>query len=213
MVETQILQSSFAPHLTRAPVPNFPFSDFSKWRKTGCPFAIEIGCGVGYHAILWAKYNPGVQLLAIERTKEKFEKFNRRLFHHRQFASLIFAARADANWLLPHLLVPNSVDEYFWLYPNPEPKRRNHRIAFSNLIEIVVSTLKSGGKLIIATNIANYANEVRHWLPFKYPLILECERHLCRDDLVAGRHQFRSHFEKKYLEREDLCFDFEFRKT
>ena len=201
------------PHLNRMAPPDFSALNFTNWRNTSAPFAIEIGCGVGYHPIQWAKQNVNCQILAIERTKIKFEKFCRRLSQHASLEQQIFAAHADANRLLPHLLTLNSVDNYFLLYPNPEPKRRNHRIAFSTLTKIVVATLKPHGRLTIATNIENYANEVRHWLPLKFSLILERETKIIKDDLLSGRHRFRSHFEKKYLDRGDCCYNFEFRKT
>ena len=187
--------------------PTFPFSTYQNWRqKSALPFAVEIGCGVGYHPIQWANLNPNGQILAIERTKEKFKKFQRRLAHHTSLDNRIFAAHADASWLLPWLLEPLSVDEYFWLYPNPEPKRRNHRIAFSKLTELVVTTLKPNGRLTIATNLKDYADEIRRELPRRFGLKIYLEA-VCTLDQAP-----RSHFEKKYLARGERCFNFEFTK-
>lgn len=194
--------------IVKTPTPTgVSFADFKNWRKSDAKtFAVEIGCGVGLHPIQWAKANPKGQILAIERTTNKFDKFKRRLSNHEHLRPQIFAAHSDARWLLPHFLDLASVDKYYWLYPNPEPKRRNQRIAFSTLTDYVVATLKPGGQLKIATNIASYADEVKQWLPRRFPLNLELSEHR------SSKQESRSHFEKKYVARGDICFDIQFLK-
>ncbi len=42
------------------------------------PLDIEVGCGVGLHPIQYSLANPDRFLVALEHTREKFEKFHRR---------------------------------------------------------------------------------------------------------------------------------------
>lgn len=153
---------------------------------------------------MWAKSHPSGQILAIERTSEKYAKFKRRLDHHSDLQDRVFAAHADAAWLVPWL--SETVDHCFWLYPNPEPKRRNHRIAHSKLTSLVVEMIKPGGQLTIATNVESYAEELRIELPRRFNL------ELAFDEKWSLDRGARSHFEKKYLARGEPCFNFEFLK-
>ena len=192
----------------KIPVPHFQYDEFHNWlAKPHLNFAIEIGCGVGLHPILWATKNPQSKILAIERTKNKFQKFLGRLTHHPHLQN-IYAAHADASQLLPHLFDKPLVDAYYILYPNPYPKTRqkNLRVAYSPLSHFLVQTLKHGGTLTVATNLPWYAEELRIEIPLQHKLSL-IEDHVLSTHSVA-----RSHFELKYLKRNDLCQNLVFRR-
>ncbi len=52
------------------------------WRKLktlNMPLDIEIGCGVGMHPLLYASAHPERFLIAIEKTREKFGKFAKKI--------------------------------------------------------------------------------------------------------------------------------------
>jgi tRNA (guanine-N7-)-methyltransferase len=191
----------------KIPRPPFAYGEFAKWRSAQKHFAIEIGCGVGFHPIHWAKENPEKQILAIERTKEKFAKFQHRLDNHPQLTN-IWPAHADAAVLLAHLDLQSQVDEYFVLYPNPYPKQKhkNLRFAHSALSELIAQTLKPNGILTIATNIVTYADELITDLPKTTGL------KLVEKSFVDPQAQPRSHFEKKYLLQNQQCHNLVFRR-
>lgn len=192
---------------SKIPRPTFSYEAYNSWRiEPHIKFAIEIGCGVGYHPIKWAQKNPQSQILAIERTTEKFLKFNNRLSHHPHLAN-IFPAHADAAVLLPHLIQSAEVDEYYVLYPNPYPKERhkNLRFAHSSLTRFISQTLKKNGHLTIATNIEAYAKELLTELPAADLSLVEYR-------ILPPTHVPRSHFEKKYIERGESCHNLVFRR-
>ena len=167
------------------------------------PYDIEVGCGVGFHPIRYHLENPERTLVAIERTKERFDKFLRRVENHPTNEHLI-AIRADALMWIVHHIPPGSVARYFFLYPNPFPhKQRWHLMPF---IQFVIDTMQVGGTLEIATNVAEYAQEAKE--TFLSQWHLEC----MEDRPVRPNESPRSHFEKKYLERGDECRNLVFRK-
>jgi len=170
------------------------------------PIVIEIGCGVGFHPILWAKENPTGLMLAIERTRDKFIKFETRLNHHPEIKNVI-AAHAEASVLLPQIIKPLSVDQIYILYPNPEPKQKNKRWSHSIFSQFIFEILKPGGEIVFATNVKSYATEMAHVWPqrFKTDLI----QHTPIDSYGTKP---RSHFEKKYLARGEVCWNLIFRK-
>jgi len=187
----------------RLPQLNFDTAIFQSWRRPEIPFAVEIGCGVGLHPIRWAEENQRSetwgQILAVERTTAKFEKFQRRLANHPELKN-IWAAHGDASVLLPQILTPNSVRTFYCLYPNPEPKSPNRRLGRSPLLKFILETLEPGGSLLCATNIESYARELA-----ANAVTAGFAASAVGD--VSPTAAPRSHFEKKYVERGERCFD------
>ena len=176
-----------------------------------CPLDIEIGCGVGWHPIAYARKHPNRYLVAIEHTAEKFEKFARRLRRNPAARNLL-AVHANAISWITHEVTTQSVDRYFLLYPNPYPKakQRNQRWHAMPFMERLIATLKPGGELILATNLPAYAEEAEDLLVQHWGLIPARKRLLMLPTLPEGFP--RTHFEKKYLEAGQICFDLVFRK-
>ena len=168
---------------------------------------MEIGCGVGLHPIRWAQENTHKQILAFERTHLKFEKFQRRLVHHK--LKNISAVQGDGIAWMIHALPSDSVEKLFLLYPNPYPKeaqanKRFHRMpAFFGVLE----KLQREAEIVLATNCEFYAREAEKYFVGHWRLSLR-ERKILPKDFVP-----RSHFEKKYLDRGEICWNLVFQKT
>jgi tRNA G46 methylase TrmB len=172
----------------------------------GMPFDIEVGCGVGLHPIRYAKENPDRFLVAIEHTRMKFEKFAGRLAHHEKFPHLL-AVHADAVEWITHYVPKASVDRYFFLYPNPWPKPRDEgrRWYAMPFMEKVIETMKPGATLELATNEAFYAEGARRFLTQEWGLKLILDREIQGQEITP-----RTHFERKYLARGQVCFSLTF---
>lgn len=172
------------------------------------PLDVEIGCGVGFHPLKYARENPGRQLIAFERTKEKFAKFESRLAHHDSLPNLK-PVHGDAIAWITHGLQAAQVDRYFLLYPNPYPKesQRNLRFHAMPFFSFLLSTLKPGGSLTLATNMKFYAEEAKHSFTEEWGMTLISEKQ------IEPQAAPRTHFEKKYLARGEPCFDFLFQKS
>ena len=137
-----------------------PFVDFC----SRSPLDLEIGCGVGYHPIQYAKKNPSRSLIAIEKTREKFLKFQRR-FENSESPSNLLPVQAHAvTWIVQNIR-ERSLENIFLLYPNPYPKTsqqnlRWHRAPFMGFL---LTRLKLGGKLRLATNEEFYRDEAKQF--------------------------------------------------
>ncbi len=177
----------------------------------GMPLDIEVGCGVGLHPIRYAQENSGRYLIAIEHTRMKFEKFAGRLAHHSAFPNLL-AVHADAVEWITHFIPPESVDRYFFLYPNPWPRPRDEgrRWYAMPFMEKVIETMKHGAILEMATNEPAYAEGARKWMTKEWGLSLVQDEEFRED----GGHSLkpRTHFERKYLARGQVCFNLVFQK-
>lgn len=169
---------------------------------------VEIGCGVGFHPIDWAKKNPRLFVLAIEKTSEKFKKFLGRMKSHPHLKN-IYPLQADATRVLPHLISPESVDGYFFLYPNPYPKESQKNLRFQNSLffEFVIQSLKLGGTITWATNCPKNLGEIKTRMVENYCLKLIETR-----ELACPQETYLSHFEKKYLEQGQVCHHLVFQR-
>ncbi|MBK3393153.1 DUF938 domain-containing protein [Psychrobacter sp. M9-54-1] len=166
------------------------------------PLVLEIGAGKGKHALSFVLQYPDKHLIAIERTRNKFDAFAKLV--GQQKSSNLSAIHADAIAWTVHAVAPNSIERIFILYPNPEQHNPNQQWLNMPFFEFLLSRLQVDGEVVLATNIEAYmdnaeqqANEV--WC-------LPNMRHK-----VASDSQ-RTHFEVKYLARGETCWQLNMRK-
>lgn len=176
-----------------------PNSDkFPEFSLPEPPYDIEVGCGVGYHPIQYVNEFPDRTLIAIERTHERFSKFLGRIRGNSVGGNLV-PIHSDALIWIVHHIPKASVGRYFFLYPNPFPKnRRWHSMPF---MQYVLETLEEDGTITLATNVEEYYQEAKHFFMRHWNLLLEEDRKL------SSSEQPRTHFEKKYLERGETCWN------
>lgn len=166
---------------------------------------LEIGCGVGFHPIDYAKKNQSTLILAIEKTREKFDKFKRRIDGHPNLSNLV-GIHSNAVWWVTHHLSASTLDGVFILYPNPYPKDPQKRFFRMPFMHHLIETLKDGAFIEVATNEEFYYQEVLDYGLNYWKLKLV-------DQFSIDRHfPPRSHFEKKYLSNNHSCRNVIFRK-
>lgn len=170
----------------------------------GAPLDLEIGCGVGWHPIKYAKANPDRRLIAIEHTREKFTSFEGR-FEKNGAPSNLLPVHADAVRWITHAIEKESVDRVFLLYPNPEPNAPNKRWFRAPFFERLLWVLAPGGSVTLATNVESYMNEACAYARDAWGLELASRRSFTKADELEGIP--RTHFEKKYLLRGETCHD------
>ncbi|WP_313583768.1 SAM-dependent methyltransferase [Acinetobacter variabilis] len=159
------------------------------------PVCVEIGAGKGKHALLFTQTNPNSKLIAIERTREKFLAMQKQ--HALEGQPNLQTVHADALPWIVHALYPAQVEQFFILYPNPEPHNPAQRWLNMPFFEFLLSRLKTGGTITLASNIPEYIDEAEQQVQnlWKLPFAKE----------VIGQDSARTHFEIKYLERGELC--------
>ncbi len=175
-----------------------------QWTFTG-PVDFEIGAGQGLHALTYSQANPQRTLVAVEKTHTRFNLLRRRLEHHSHITNL-FAFHADAAAFTTHFIPDAALDRIFLLYPNPYPKAKQANLRWHNrpFLAHLLSKLKERGELTLATNLRWYAEEASE----KFT----AQRHLELLDFSARTGDPRTHFEIKYQERGEICWNLVFRK-
>ena len=159
------------------------------------PICVEIGAGKGKHALLFSQNHPNSKLIAVERTREKFLAMQKQ--HALEGQNNLTPVHADALPWVVHALYPAQVEQFFILYPNPEPHNPAQRWLNMPFFEFLLSRLQPGGCITLASNIPAYIEEAQQQLieVWKLPFVKE----------VIPATSARTHFEIKYLERGELC--------
>jgi tRNA (guanine-N7-)-methyltransferase len=183
-------------------------ADADDWTMPTGPIDLEIGCGVGLHAIRYAQANPQRHLIAIERTSEKFEKFWRRLQRHPDISNIKPVHEDAVSWI-DRSLKNSVIDRIFLLYPNPNPRNVNRRWHAMPFFAELLRILKVDGTIEMATNIQNYADEADDLIQRCWGMSLIERRAIEPADFSLAR----THFEKKYLLRGEKCHNLIFRKS
>lgn len=160
------------------------------------PVIIEIGAGKGKHALNFAAANPDRHLIGIERTRNKFEAFAKQA--SQQNLDNLTPIHADAIAWIVHALAPNSVAQIYILYPNPEQHNPNQQWLNMPFFEFLLSRLQEGGKIILATNIETYMDNAEQQAEsvWRLPAV--------RQQVPVDSQ--RTHFEVKYLARNESCW-------
>ena len=170
-------------------------------------FRLEIGAGVGLHAIQHAKANPDTLLVAIEKTSEKFAKFKGRLKRHPKLIEQrnLLAVHGDArSWCL-HELGHYSWSHVFLLYPNPNPKNPKARWINEPFFGELIARCAPHAIIELATNIESYAQEFKAVAQNRWGLSVKLMQTL---HLSSHPEDFRPRtlFEKKYFERGESLY-------
>lgn len=159
------------------------------------PLFLEIGAGKGMHAMGYARNNRQHFIIAIERTKEKYTAFQKVILDS---DTNLQAVHADAIAWSVFALPPNSLDGVFLLYPNPERNNANQRWLNMPFFEFLLSRMKLNASIVLASNIENYMDEAQQ----------QCEQVWCLDYQFERlpTHIQRTHFERKYQQRAEACW-------
>jgi tRNA (guanine-N7-)-methyltransferase len=190
---------------TRVPRPSIDF-DFQKTRFFDS-IDLEIGSGVGRFAIQRAMKHPMRAMIAIEKTNERYTKFATRVKNHPPMPNL-FPLHGEAASVITHFIPEQSLDSIFILYPNPYPKLKQRNLRWHNraFMGYLLQRLRPEGQITIATNIEDYYLEALQMMEHTWHLNVIENRKVRENELP------RTHFEKKYLDRDENCWNLVFKK-
>ena len=157
-------QESWDAHSSKWVIPESAVDqpDFSLTALFGreAPLIVEIGSGIGEATAALAAARPWANILA-------FEVWQPGVAHT---LGLLAAAGAenvrlislDAVWAMEHLIAPGGLEELWTFFPDPWPKKRHHkrRLVSPSFAALAASRLRPGGKWRLATDWAEYADQM-----------------------------------------------------
>jgi tRNA (guanine-N7-)-methyltransferase len=137
-----------------------PGFDLRDWFGRSAPLVVEIGSGVGEALAALAAARPSYDVLGIEVWLPGVADTFHRL--EQAGAENVRVLSVDAVWSMEHLLAPDSVSELWTFFPDPWPKQRHHRrrLVVPEFAHLAASRLVPGGRWRLATDWADYADQM-----------------------------------------------------
>jgi tRNA (guanine-N7-)-methyltransferase len=135
--------------------------DFSDIFGRKTPIYIEIGSGKGTFLVNQAAALPGVNFLGIEWANKYYRYALDRL--GRKKIGNVRLIRTEAASFIAEHIEDNSVAGFHIYFPDPWPKKRHHKRRFicEKNVEQMIRCLKKGGLINIATDHAEYSEQMK----------------------------------------------------
>lgn len=153
--------------------------DCSQLFQREAPCVLEIGFGSGHSLLAMATAHPEQNFIGIETYRPGIGALLLGMLQ--QHVNNIRVYYADAVDVLMQNITDESLDVVQIFFPDPWPKRKHHkrRLIQPDFVKLVVSKLKPGGTLHLATDWQHYAQHMM--------TVLSCEEGLVN---LAGEKQY-----------------------
>ena len=124
------------------------------------PLELELGSGDGSFTLQYAQAHPGRNIVALERLLGRITKLDRK--GHRAELKNLRLLRAEAAYVLEHLLPPGTLDAIHVYFPDPWPKKRHHknRLISEPFPPLSKRLLKAGGVVYLRTDDIDYFEQM-----------------------------------------------------
>jgi tRNA (guanine-N7-)-methyltransferase len=141
--------------------PGFRLAD---WFGREAPLVVEIGPGVGEATGVLAAARPDHDVLALEVWRPGVASALAEVAA--AGAGNVRFCSVDAAWMLRNVITAGSLTELWTFFPDPWPKKRHHkrRLVAPELAALAASRLRQGGWWRLATDWADYAEQMQQVL-------------------------------------------------
>lgn len=179
--------------------PGFRLAD---WFGREAPLVVEIGSGVGEATGVLAAARPAYDVLALEVWRPGVASSLAEVAA--AGATNVRFCSVDAVWVLEHLVAADSLAGLWTFFPDPWPKTRHHkrRLVNARFAALAASRLAPGAEWRLATDWADYAEQMR--------AVLDAEPALAGGEVPRWEERPVTKFERKGVEAgraiTDLCY-------
>jgi tRNA (guanine-N7-)-methyltransferase len=159
------------------------------------PVEVEIGPGKGAFLLAMARHTPEHNFFGVEISKRRALRLASLI--ERDGPANAIAIHADISCLLPLMIWPVSVTTYHLYFPDPWWKQRHHRrrLFRDDFAMTLVRTLVPGGKILLASDVAEYFAEIVR----QFAAVPELTQFPWERDQVTRRGKLiLTDFERKY---------------
>ena len=122
------------------------YIDFDEWFNRPAPYMLEIGCGKGGFAAEYARRNPDINLIAVEKDSNVIVSACEKV--KQEGITNIRFMKCSAEYL-PKYIKPDSIERIFLNFSCPFPKNKyaSHRLTHPRFLKIYRELMKQGAEL------------------------------------------------------------------
>jgi tRNA (guanine-N7-)-methyltransferase len=124
------------------------------------PLEIELGCGDASFLAEYARRNPKINFIGVERLLGRIVKLDKK--GRRAELQSLRGVRIESAYFLKFLLPPRSASAVHIYFPDPWPKKRHHknRLINESFPAIAGNALAPDGKIYLRTDDKNYFQQM-----------------------------------------------------
>lgn len=124
------------------------------------PLQVELGCGDAFFLTEYARLNPQVNFIGVERLMGRVRKVERK--GQRLGLTNICGVRIESAYFLEFLLPPNAIEALHIYFPDPWPKKKHHRFRLINerFPTLAWQALRPGGIVYLRTDDGDYFQQM-----------------------------------------------------
>lgn len=124
------------------------------------PLHVELGCGDASFLAEYARLNPGVNFIGVERLLGRVRKVERK--GHRLGLTNICGVRIESAYFLEFLLPPHAIEALHIYFPDPWPKKKHRRFRLINerFTTLAWQALAPGGIVYLRTDDEDYFQQM-----------------------------------------------------
>jgi tRNA (guanine-N7-)-methyltransferase len=121
---------------------------------------VELGCGDASFLVEYARRNPEINFIGVERLLGRIQKLDRK--GRRAGLANLRGVRIESAYFLQWLLPPRSAAALHVYFPDPWPKQkhRRHRLVGGNFPALARAALAPGGRIYLRTDDADYFRQM-----------------------------------------------------
>ncbi len=185
--------------------------DFMQIFGRSAPIHIEVGSGKGAFLLNQAKAQLDVNFLAIEWANKYYRYAVDRI--GRWGLTNVRIIRTDAVDFIARFVPADSIECFHVYFPDPWPKKRHHKRRFINSpnLEQLMRCLKKGGTVKIATDHAEYFQQIQSVLSEQRDKLEKID-FLTPNGINDGQC-VGTNFERKYIREQRPIYTIAARKT
>jgi tRNA (guanine-N7-)-methyltransferase len=121
---------------------------------------VELGCGDASFLVEYARRNPQINFIGVERLLGRIKKLDRK--GRRAELTNLRGVRIESAYFLQYLLPPHAASALHVYFPDPWPKKkhRRHRLIGENFPGLARAALGPGGVVYLRTDDADYFSQM-----------------------------------------------------
>ncbi len=124
------------------------------------PINVDLGCGYGHFLAAMAQNQPGANFIGIDVYAKGIQRAHQKILT--QQLSNVRLLQMNAHAAFSTIFCSGQIEEIYINFPDPWPKRRHarRRMLQPELIKLLHNCLVVGGRIVIATDLRNYAQDM-----------------------------------------------------
>ena len=124
------------------------------------PLEVELGCGDASFLVEYARRNPVINFIGVERLLGRLQKLDRK--GRRLGLANTRGVRIESSYFLQYLLPPHGATALHIYFPDPWPKKkhRKHRLINETFPALARGALAPGGTVFLRTDDADYFQQM-----------------------------------------------------